>query len=166
MCSSDLFKLSSAKVGFHHDEVYVSTVHDHIDHGLGQIPFTFCVKCKPLDWHIDFAAQICHALIPTLSGVEELSLYYEGIPTELRNDAIDRTTWHDLLRSFIGVKKLYIFNVFLEELSRALQVDEVGSDPGFLPHLRSIHARRNLFTSFTDTRQVVGRPVQFEWYQW
>ena len=164
--STKAFKLSSAKVGFHHDEVYVSTVHDHIDHGLGQIPFTFCVKCKPLDWQIDFAAQICHALIPTLSGVEELSLYYEGIPTELRNDAIDRTTCHDLLRSFIGVKKLYIFNVFLEELSRALQVDEVGSDPGFLPHLRSIHARRNLFTSFIDTRQVVGRPVQFEWYQW
>ena len=143
----------------------MSTVHDH---GLGQMPFTLRVRCKPLDWQIDCAAQICHALIPTLSGVEELRpvIDYWEIPTEMRNGAIDSATWHDLLRSFIGVKKLYIYNVLLEELSRALQVDEVGSDPSFLPNLQSIYAKDNLFTSFIDTRQVVGRPVQFEGYRW
>ena len=163
--TTKVFKLSSARVNFHHDEVCVSTVHDH---GLGQMPFTLRVRCKPLDWQIDCAAQICHALIPTLSGVEELRpvIDYQEIPTEMRNGAIDSATWHDLLRSFIGVKKLYIYNVLLEELSRALQVDEVGSDPSFLPDLQSIYAKDNLFTSFIDTRQVVGRPVQFEGYRW
>ena len=160
------FKLSSAKVGFHHDEVYISTIHDNIDHGLELVPFTLCVSCEPLDRQIDCVAQICHALTLTLSGVTELSLYYEGIPTELRNGTIDSATWHKLLRSFIGVKELYINDVLSEELSRALQANEVESHPGFLPKLQSIHARRNLFTSFIDTRQVMGRSVLFEWYQW
>ena len=57
--------------------------------------------------------------------------------------------------------ELYIGEPLLEELSRALQVDGVGLDPGFLPNLRYINARRNLFTSFIDSGQVVGRSVQF-----
>ena len=116
-----------------------------------------------MDWQIDCAAQICHALIPTLSGVEELSLHlaaYEEIPTNMWSGGIDSATWHDLLRAFIGVKWLRISNALSEELSRALQADEVGSDPGFLPNLQSIRAKDNLFTLFIHTRQVVGRPVR------
>ena len=163
--NTEVFKLSSATVNFHHNEVFISMNHDH---DLGRISFFLCVRCKPLDWQIDCAAQICHGLIPTLSGVEELSLVpgYQGIPTEMRNGAIDSETWYDLLRTFIGVKQLRIRNALSEELSRALQVDEVGSDPGFLPNLQCIIAKNNMFTSFIDTRQVVGRPVQFEECQW
>ena len=87
------------------------------------------------------------------------------MPIELRNGAIDSATWHDLLRSFIGVKWIHIDEALLEELSRALEADEVGSDPGFLPNLRSIHAEHNLFTSFIAARQVVGRPVTYTWWQ-
>ena len=162
--NTKVLELSSARVNFFHHQVSVSMNHDH-----GMQPFHLAVRCKPVDWQIDCAAQICHALIPTLSIVEELSLHlvaYQEIPTEMRNGVIDSATWHHLLRSFIGVKKLYIYNFLLEELSRALQVDEVGSDPSFLPDLQSIHASHNLFTSFIDTRQVVGRPVQFERYHW
>ena len=81
--------------------------------------------------------------------------------TDLRNEAIDSAMWHDLLRPFIGVKVLYIDAALLGELSRALQADEVRSDPGFLPNLQIIHARRNLFTTLINTRQVEGRPVEF-----
>ena len=161
--NTKVFKLSSAMVGFHQDEVYVSTVvHDH---DLGQISFFLSVRCKPLDWQIDCAAQIFHGLFPTLSSVDEISLY-KGIPTEMRNDAIDSAPWHDLLRSFIGVQKLYIYSPLLKELSGALQLDGVGSDPEILPNLRSICAACNPFTSFIDTRQVAGRPVQFEKFLW
>ena len=59
---------------------------------------------------------------------------------------------------------LYINGGLLKELSRALQVDGVGLDPGFLLDLRSIYAWDNSFASFIDTRQVVGRPVQFRRY--
>jgi hypothetical protein len=44
-------------------------------------------------------------------------------------------------------------------------VDELlGLDPGFLPDLLNIVAADNLFAPFINTRQVVGRPVQYsEW---
>ena len=166
---TEVFKFSSATItfnlGVYHPEVSISMNHDLQDYYLIG-PFRLAVKCKPVDWQIDCAAQICHGLIPTLFDVEGLWLKhaYLPIPTEMRNGAIDSATWHDLLRSFIGLKKLYIGQEFLEELSRALQVDEVASDPSFLPNLQSICASDNPFTSFINTRNVVGRPVQFETY--
>ena len=163
---TEAFKLPTATVYFHHDEVSVVTAH----HSSRQFfePLCLRVKCKQLDWQIDCVGQICNALIPTLSAVERftLELYYRNhrrIPTELQNGAIDSTTWHELLRSFIGVEDLHIDHELLEELSRALQVDEVGSEPGFLPHLQFITAEDDKFTSFIHARKVVGRPVRFRW---
>ena len=160
--NTNVFKLSSATVGFHDDEVCVSTGTVH-NHGLERIPFSLYVMCRQLDWQIDCAAQICHALIPTLSGVEELSLVpgYQARLTEMGNIGIDSASWHDLLRRFIGVKELHMYRGLMEELSRALQADEILLDPGFLPNLRFIRAADNLFTSFIDARRVVGRPVTY-----
>ena len=158
---ANVFKLSSAPVIFTYGQVQVFT-----RHGLERSPFSLCVRCKPLNWQLDCATQICHGLIPTLSGAEKLTLAfissgYHDIRTELQDRAIDSAMWRDLLRSFIGMKVLHIFGKLSEELSRALQADEVGSDPGFLPNLQSIQASHNLFTSFIDTREVAGHPVQF-----
>ena len=153
-----------AKVSFGREEVHVSAF--HYDPGL--IPLSLHVRCRQLDWQIDCATQCCHGFIAALSCVERLWLdhnYHWRMPIELRNGAIDSATWHDLLRSFIGVKWIHIDEALLEELSRALEVDEVGSDPGFLPNLQSIHAEHNLFTSFIEARQVVGRPVTYTWWQ-
>jgi hypothetical protein len=158
------FKLPVARVYFYRHMLSVTTAHHISDLFSGRASFSLRVMCKQLDWQIDCAAQICDALIPTLSSVERFMLRYSNylqIPTEFQNGAIDSTTWHDLLRPFIAVKELHIYNELLEELSRALQVDEVGFDPGFLPDLRSIHAENNLFTSFIDVRQAVGRTVKF-----
>ena len=161
--NTKVFKHPSAEVVFYHDQVFVA-----MNQGRGSgVYFYLIVKCKSLDWQIDCAAQICDALIPTLSGVEELSIVcdFKTMPTEMQN-IIDSETWHDLLRPFIGVKRLVIRSGLFDELSRALQVDEVGSDPSFLPNLQSIHAAGNQFTSFTDSRQVIGRPVQIQVEPW
>jgi hypothetical protein len=162
---TEAFKFPRAVVGFNLNEVYVTTML----HGSGRSgwvergPFFLGVICEGLGERIDCAAQICHALIPALSGVERFALHCDHlyVPTELRSGAIDSTTWHKLLRSFIGLKELRMDYQFLEGLSRALQVDEVGSDPRFLPNLWRIVAPDNLFASFIYTRRVVGRPVQF-----
>ena len=158
---TEVFQLSSATVDF-----YMNGVHLQVPTSADSLSrsFDLHVRCTPLDWQIDCVAQICHALIPTLSSVEELTLdgLRRWIPHELQNGEIDSTTWHDLLWSFIGVKELHIYPTFLNELSRALQADEVWSDPEFLPNLRSIRTYGNEFTSFIDTRQAVGRPVYFE----
>ncbi|KAN0134672.1 hypothetical protein V8E53_007457 [Lactarius tabidus] len=163
--TTERFKLPTAVVFFSDDGVHITMADD------SNLPwlhpsFRVRVMCKQLDWQIDCAAQICHELIPALSSVERFTFNCFSrfqIPTELQNGAIDGTSWHDLLRPFIGVKELNIYPELTEELSRALQVDEIGSDPGFLPNLRTIHTEDNLFTSFIDTRRVVGRPVKFSW---
>ena len=128
--------------------------------------FTLRVMCVPLDWQIDCAAQICSALWPVLSVVEKLTLNLNPIgymtPTELQNNEIDSTTWHELLRSFIGVKELHIDRFLSEELSRALEVDDIGSDPGLLSSLQELLSETrtpNSFSSFIYTRMDAGRPV-------
>src|SRR6266404_2778102 len=115
-------------------------------------------------------AQICTALMPTLLGVQKLVLeFYRWVmPIEWQNDEIvDGTTWHDLLRSFIGLNKLRIYGSLSQELSRALQVDEIGLNPSFLPDLQEIQfdagSDENMFDSFLRARQVSGfsvRPVR------
>ena len=154
------FKLPTASVRFGGKEVSVAT------HSWTTSQDVLCLRviCKPLDWQVDYGAQICHAIIPALSYVEQITLYCDHsqhIQTELQNGAIDSTAWHDLLRSFTGVQRFHIDHILVEELSRSLQVVEVGSDPGFLPNLRYIGAMRNMFASFIDTRRVVRRPVKF-----
>ncbi len=115
--------------------------------------------CKQLDWQIDCAAQVCSALSPALFGVEKLALNFYGymMQTEWQNGEIDGTTWHELLRPFISVKELHICNSLSEELSRALEVDGVGSDPGFLPGLQKLTCGSSIrmFDSFIHARQIV-----------
>jgi hypothetical protein len=164
---TDEFKLPEAAVIFGNHEITVTA--DHISSHLGRGPLFLRVMCQPLDWQIDCAAQICSGIISTLSGVEKLTLvaHFSGwvILSELLcGGGIDSTTWHELLRSFIGVEELYIDPWLSNEIIRALQVDEVALDPGFLPNLQYI-ASDKLFSSFINTRRGVGRPVAgFHWY--
>jgi len=149
------------KVFFRDNAIYVTTSNS----GLFDGSFVIQVKCKPLDWQIDCAAQICTALAPALlvSDVGQFILddYDHMSPAKWADAEIDETTLRELLSSFVGVKELRIKTALLEEIARALQMDEVGSDPGFLLDLQEIVAERNLFASFIDTRLVVGRPVRF-----
>jgi hypothetical protein len=135
------------------------------------ICFILRVMCQPMDWQIDCAAQICSALMPALSVVENLSLHNDSSrwitasELDLDTDEIDGTTWHELFCSFIGVKELRIDHFFLERLSRPLEVDETGLDLGLLPDLQVLvsdyHGRHagSLIGTFIHARLVVGRPV-------
>jgi hypothetical protein len=154
-------KLPIAKVSFGRDTVSVITDHRDTQEYDGRI--SLHVMCRQMDWQIDCATQICDALMHRLFGVEELRLifYEETMPTEWQNGEIDGTTWHELLRSFIGVNELHICSALSQELARALQVDGVGADPGLLPDLREIVIPffAALFGQFVRARQVAGRPV-------
>ena len=147
------------KVSFWYDSIYVTTSNS----AWLDAPFFIQVKCWPLDWQIDCAAQVCTALAPALlvSDVEKFILDVYDYAVKWPDGEIDETTWHELLRSFVGMKELRIETGLLQELASALRMDELRSDPGFLLDLQEIVAARNLFTSFIDTRQVVGRPVRF-----
>lgn len=165
----EALKLPTAMVFFWRDKVFITMDRHSNSQEYGHDGrFILRVTYKHLDWQIDCAAQICSALMPVLSGVEKLTLDFYGlvVPTEWQNGEIEGTTWHELLRSFVGVKELHICGALLPELSRALQVDGVGTDPGLLPRLQDLvsvfkgkHAD-NLFDSFLHARGVGGRPVR------
>ena len=166
------FKLPTAKVFFDRGGVSITTAH-HSSRRSDE-PFRLHVMCEQLDWQIDCAIQICSMLIPAPSDVERFTLdfYDRTLPIELQDGGIDSTTWLELLSSFIGMKELRVCGGLLEELCRALQVDEVGSNPGFLPDLQDIVCNsrgvvfdkvleNNLLASFIDARRITGHPVRF-----
>jgi hypothetical protein len=160
-------KFPIAKVSFGRDTI--SLITDHCDTQEYDGRVSLHVMCRQMDWQIDCAAQICNALMHMLFGVEELRLifYEETMPTEWQNGEIDGTTWHELLRVFAGVKELYICTALLQELSRALEVEDAGSDPGFLPSLQEIVSQfegsdgEDLFSSFIRARRIAGNPVLY-----
>ncbi|KAI9432403.1 hypothetical protein H4582DRAFT_1112410 [Lactarius indigo] len=159
-------RLPTAEIIFDRDVVAV--VMDHRGLQLGNRPSSFSLRviCNVFDRQINCAAQICSALRPVLSGVEQLTLV-DGLwmPTDWEDSDIDDAMWHKLLRPFIGAKRLHICRVLLWEIAHALQVGDAGLDPGLLPSLQElapdISARHtdNSFTPFIDARQVAGRPV-------
>ncbi|KAI9432327.1 hypothetical protein H4582DRAFT_1105061 [Lactarius indigo] len=161
-------ELPKAEGFFWRDEVSIILDH-HVSRRYGRNGhFTLRVMCKNLDWQIDCAAQVCSALMPMLSGVEKLTLDFhkETMPIKWQNGEIDGTTWHELLRSFVGVKELHICGALSEELSRALEMGAIGSDPGLLPNLQDLVSQftgvraNNVFGSFIHARQVAVRPVR------
>jgi hypothetical protein len=169
---TEKIKPDTAKVSFEHNKVSINMDNSTRLEGGGDDDdddecFSLQVTCKQLDWQIDCAAQICVALMPALSGVEKVTLNFheKTLPTEWQNGEIDSSTWHELLRSFIGTKELHICDAFSKELSLALQMDEIVSDPGLLPDLQELvcrligHPPARLFSSFINARRVAGRPL-------
>jgi hypothetical protein len=160
-------KFPIAKVSFGLSMVSVITDHRDTREHDGRI--SLHVMGRQMDWQSDCATQICKALMHTLAGVEELRLVFhqETTPTEWEDGEIDDTTWHDLLRVFVGVKELHVCAGLSQELSRALQAD-VGSNPaGFLPSLQEIVSQfegsdgEHLFSSFIGARRIAGHPVRY-----
>ena len=79
------------------------------------------------------------------------------------HDVVDRTQWHDLLRSFSDVKTLRVGLGLVEEFSRSLQLDDGKSPVELLPELKVLLHPDLLntppFTEFVDARRIAGHPV-------
>ncbi|KAI0300014.1 hypothetical protein B0F90DRAFT_1817813 [Multifurca ochricompacta] len=133
---------------------------------LGDEPFSLRVSCKQFDWQLDSAAQVCGALSPVLSAVEELRLDFDEhtTPSDWEN-AVDNVVWHELLLPFSGVKRLSVGHALSLELSHALRLDAAGLVLELLPRLQELelelekeHAQE-AFAAFIVVRQLAGRPV-------
>ena len=149
-----------AQVTFKKDGPFI----DAEQRGVGQLSLR--VICEPLDWQIDSVTQVCSALGKVLSAVEELTLDLDvdGMPSDWK-DTLDNMLWHDLLRPFIGVKKLCIGSSLTLELSQALEQDAGGLVLELLPELQELDVQleidhaKNAFSTFVETRNSVGHPV-------
>ena len=128
-------------------------------------PIAISVGCLHLDWQVSTIAPISNSLSQMFSAVAQLTLEHEehGLSSEEHNE-VDRTEWHNLLRSFINVKNLRIDGGLVEELSRSLNSDDGALLLGLLPELQEITyfgigGSRGAFRSFIDTRKNAGLPV-------
>ena len=135
--------------------------------GIGPIgKLNLRVNCEPLDWQIDSITQVCSALGEVLSTVEELTLDLDvdGVPLDWES-ALDSILWHELLLSFIGVKKLNISSSLTRGLSQALQSVDKGLVMELLPDLQELWVHPEIdhatysFSLFVKSRESVGCPV-------
>lgn len=163
-----------AKINF--DQTFFSvSISNHWKEAKRDSSLYVQLSCKPFDWQVGSAAEICNALWWMLPSVEELAIDFHKhvVPPEWRN-VVDSTTWCDLLRPFKRVKKLQVCHALTLDLSRALQPDEEqwGADGGMpegilflsLPALQELVLEAghddNAFKALIDARQRMGCPIQ------
>jgi len=127
-------------------------------------PFAVAIRCSHVDWQVSAAAQIFNALVPALSEVERLSLSYRNHEalSEERNE-VDRDLWREVLRPFSSVKVLHMDDRLIRNLSYSLQPEDGEPPLELLPQLKELiyfnGSAGDAFTSFIESRQIVGRPV-------
>ena len=105
--------------------------------------------------------QIFSSLSQKLSTVEHLSLEDKTSYVHHWRGVDPTAEWREFLRSFIHVKTLSIDDLFVEEVSRCLEL-YCGEHPlGILPELQELthSGSGDAFTSFVDARRSAGRPV-------
>ena len=159
-----------ARIVFNKDGPFINAGHNE-QWDTGKLNLQ--VNCESLDWQINSATQVCSALgEEVLSTVKELTLDLNanGMPPDWEN-RLDITLWHELLMPFTGVKKLHISSSLTLELSRSLESLAGGLILELLPELQVLEVHVDVshsekaFSSFVETRESVGRPVDL-FYDW
>jgi len=162
--TTETLRYPVANIIFNQEGVsFVVSSRDELNDGT----FSLRVNCKPFDWQIDSATQVCSALVHVISAAEELTLDFEeeNLPSDWRNE-VDALMWHGLLWPFHGVKKLCVGYPLASELSNALESDDAGLVLGLLPELEELEAQVELehvnkaFETFIDARQLAGHHVR------
>jgi hypothetical protein len=133
----------------------------------GKEPFSLRINCKPFDWQVHCATQLCGVLEPVLSFAEILTLEVEeqSLPPSWQND-IDGVTWHDLLGPFSNVKKLCIGYPLASKLSTAMESENAKLVLGLLPELQELEVKLGTahadiaFAALVNARRLANRPVR------
>ena len=132
------------------------------------LAFAIKVYCVHLDWQVASAAQFSNALSQVFAAVEHLTLQHEVHTNQSseEHDDFDRVEWRNLLRPFNNVKTLGVEDRLVEELSRCLQLGGGELPLELLPELQELqcfgisdNSTGDAFTSFIDSRNNAGRPV-------
>jgi hypothetical protein len=155
------FVYVAARVIFHFGGSASIDAGHHGQRGIGKLRIS--VNCKPLDWQISSAKEVCSALGKVLSTVEELTLYLKPLSDSSWENTLDDVLWHELLLPFIGVKKLHIGSSLTVELSRALKSVPRWLVQELLPELQELKVPDNAksaYSAFVKTRNSLGRRVR------
>ena len=156
-------RLETVEFNFAVGQVYVlGYPHEKVDdmHTLH-----FSVGSNHLDWQVTSVAQIFNSLSQAFTSVEHLAFNrWEHYNSAEEHNEVDRTEWRKLLSLFSKVKTFRIDSGLVEELSRALELDDGEPPLEVLPELQELTYSAggkagDAFNSFIDARQNAGRPV-------
>ena len=166
-------KFESVKFKFYRWKVSV-VVYPHGEAKMYALSAT--ARSWDFDWLVSYVAQVSDSLGQVFSAVERLTLEREDEADDWTfeepdadENGFDRIEWRQLLRSFSNVKTLLIDNMFVEGVSRCLELEDGGFPLELLPELQELtySASGNIgdaFTSFIDARQNAGRPITLTRY--
>jgi hypothetical protein len=133
--------------------------------GAREYTLSLSLGARSIDQQVASAIQVFQTLRIS-STVENLTLKHDGRTSIswLLQVGPDRTKWRELLRLFVNVKTLFIEDLLVGYLSRALQPGTGESPTELLPELQElsfpvISHMADAFTPFIDAREKSGRPV-------
>jgi hypothetical protein len=110
-------------IEMHFNKQFVSLTVDPPPERRGSYPFLVLVKCQSLGWQAACVAQICLTLEPLLVGAESITVGFYEDGSEPWQDEIDVEKWHEILRTFSGVKSFQVAGRYVGNLFRSLQLD-------------------------------------------
>lgn len=88
------------------------------------------ISCKQQNWQLSSLAQVCSASVPRtfITAVEHLYICEIGHLRPCWDQDIGNTQWLELLRSFTGLKNLYLSQRIVPHMVPALQVEEIATE--------------------------------------
>ena len=118
--------------------------------------FNVEILCRGLDRQISSLEQVCASCLPPLSILEDLCFYENALLLQPNwKDSIENRQWLELLRPFMAVKNLYLFENFASHIAPALQELVEGRTTEVLPALQNIYLKG--LESSRSVQENIGR---------
>jgi len=148
--------------------------HGSLNLGIASGDFRYTPTSSDLDSQLSSLVQVCASSLPSVSTVENLYIHGEisGILDWHPDEDIENTEWLELLRPFIALKNLYLFEEFTPCIASALEDLNESSITELLPSLQSIFlqglqpsgAIQDGIRQFVAARRLTSHPIAvFRW---
>ena len=126
-----------------------------------EIPYT------TLGWQFSSLEQVCTSSLPPVSTLKDLYILDNPCWRPCWQDGVENTRWLDLLRSFVAVKDLYLFEEFATRIAPVLQELVGVRTMEVLPTLENIFLEGFQLSNpvhegiekFAAARRLTNRPV-------
>jgi hypothetical protein len=151
------------RIAFSYDAVTVKFPSQISDHrGL-----SVDIPCKASGWQLSAVEQVCTSSLPPVSTLEDLYILEFPRWRPRLQDDVEDTLWLEVLRPFVAVKNLYIFEEFAPRIAPALQELVGARTTDVLPTLENIFLAglqpsgplQEGIEKFVAARQLISHPV-------
>ena len=162
-CIPMLKGLEQARVSFENSAAWVELTSYRSNSGKIKVE----VLCRALDWQVSALGQVCTSCLPSLSALEDLSIYGNVFWRPDPHDNTGTTPWLELLHPFADIKVLYLSEKLASHIAPALQELVGVRTTGVLPALQNLYLDglqpsgpvQEGIRQFVTARQVTDHPL-------